>query len=139
MISKCKFPKLVTVPLPGILPCNSNNNPPSESDSPLTSSKTSASSSSILQKSTIGVLASKTVKPVIGVPVNVKISGIDSILSIVQMPPGIPTASVGLDNSTNAALLAIEILALNNSELGEKLVQYREKMKKDIEDANKEL
>ena len=86
-----------------------------------------------------GVLASKTIKPVIGVPVNVKLDGIDSILSIVQMPPGIPTATVGIDNATNAALLAIEILALSSSELGEKIVQYRAKMKEQIEQANKEL
>ncbi len=75
-----------------------------------------------------GVIASHTVKPVIGVPVSGKVN-LDSILSIVQMPPGIPVATVGLDNGKNAALLAIEILAVKYPELVEKLKEYREKMR----------
>ena len=75
-----------------------------------------------------GVMASHTTKPVIGVPVSGKVN-LDSILSIVQMPPGIPVAAVGLDNGKNAALLAIEILALKYPELEGKLKEYREKMR----------
>ncbi len=75
-----------------------------------------------------GVIASHTVKPVIGVPVSGKVN-LDSILSIVQMPPGIPVAAVGLDNGKNAALLAIEMLAMKYPELAGKLREYREKMR----------
>jgi 5-(carboxyamino)imidazole ribonucleotide mutase len=57
-----------------------------------------------------GVVASKTDKPVIGVPVNVKLDGLDALLSTMQMPPGVPVACVGIDNGKNAALLAIRIL-----------------------------
>ncbi len=59
-----------------------------------------------------GVIASKTDKPVIGVPVNAKLGGLDALLSIVQMPPGVPVACVGIDRGDNAALLAIRILNL---------------------------
>ncbi|MHC1567820.1 MAG: 5-(carboxyamino)imidazole ribonucleotide mutase [Candidatus Syntropharchaeia archaeon] len=59
-----------------------------------------------------GVIASKTDKPVIGVPVSSKLMGLDALLSIVQMPPGVPVAAVGIDNGKNAALLAIRILKL---------------------------
>ena len=59
-----------------------------------------------------GVIASKTDKPVIGVPVSSKLGGLDALLSIVQMPPGVPVASVGIDRGENAALLAIRILNL---------------------------
>ena len=75
-----------------------------------------------------GVIASHTVRPVIGVPVSGKLN-LDSILSIVQMPPGIPVAAVGLDNGKNAALLAIELMALKYPELGEKILKYRENMR----------
>ena len=76
-----------------------------------------------------GVIASHITKPVIGVPVSAKLGGLDSLLSIVQMPPGVPVATVGIDNGKNAALLAIEILALKDEELRQKLEEYREKMK----------
>ena len=75
-----------------------------------------------------GVIASHTTKPVIGVPVSGKVN-LDSILSIVQMPPGIPVAAVGLDNGKNAAMLAVEILAMKYPELTEKIEAYREKMR----------
>lgn len=75
-----------------------------------------------------GSLASYTTKPVIGVPVSGKLN-LDAILSIVQMPPGIPVAAVGLDRGDNAALLAIEILALKNEELAKKLEEYRQEMR----------
>ena len=68
-----------------------------------------------------GVIASKTKKPVIGVPVNVALSGLDALLSIMQLPPGVPVATVGIDNGKNAALLAARILALTDSKLAEKL------------------
>src|SRR3989338_956017 len=76
-----------------------------------------------------GVVAARTIKPVIGVPVNAALGGLDSLLSVVQMPPNIPVASVGIDNAKNAALLAIEILALNDHELKVKLQEFREKLK----------
>ena len=70
-----------------------------------------------------GVIASKTKKPVIGVPVNVKLDGLDALLSTMQLPPGVPVATVGIDNGKNAALLAARILALSDKKLAEKLVK----------------
>jgi 5-(carboxyamino)imidazole ribonucleotide mutase len=72
-----------------------------------------------------GVIASLTLKPVIGVPVAVKLDGLDSLLSIVQMPPGVPVASVGVDNGRNAGILAAEILALMDPRVSEKLEAMR--------------
>lgn len=74
-----------------------------------------------------GVIAAMTTKPVIGVPVKAQLGGIDSLLSISQMPPGIPVATVGIDNGRNAALLAVEILALTDDDLSAKLLDYRKK------------
>lgn len=74
-----------------------------------------------------GFIAAHTLKPVIGVPKDVKLGGLDSLLSIVQMPTGVPVACVGIDNARNAALLAIEILALADEGLKEKLGEYRRK------------
>ncbi|TFG05231.1 MAG: 5-(carboxyamino)imidazole ribonucleotide mutase [Promethearchaeota archaeon] len=68
-----------------------------------------------------GVIASKTLKPVIGVPVDSKLGGLDALLSIVQMPKGIPVATVGIDNGQNAAFLALRILALTNQKLCDRL------------------
>lgn len=68
-----------------------------------------------------GFIASRTVKPVIGVPRAVRLGGLDALLSIVQMPRGVPVASVGIDNPENAALLAARILALKDVELASKL------------------
>ncbi|MCJ2513046.1 MAG: 5-(carboxyamino)imidazole ribonucleotide mutase [Candidatus Thermoplasmatota archaeon] len=78
-----------------------------------------------------GSIASQTIKPVIGVPVSGKVN-FDSILSIIQMPPGIPVAAVGLDRGDNAALLAIEILSLRNKKLKLQLEKYREKMREKV-------
>jgi 5-(carboxyamino)imidazole ribonucleotide mutase len=78
-----------------------------------------------------GVIASHTLKPVIGVPVSGKLD-IDSILSVLQMPPGIPVGAVGLDNGKNAALLAAEILALGNKELENRLIEFRKKMEEKV-------
>jgi len=76
-----------------------------------------------------GVIAAHTTKPVIGVPVSAKLGGLDALLSIAQMPPGVPVASVGIDNGKNAALLAVQILALKDEKLREKLEKYRESMR----------
>ncbi len=76
-----------------------------------------------------GSIAAHTTKPVIGVPVSGKVN-LDAILSIIQMPPGIPVAAVGLDRGDNAALLAIEILATKDKKLGSQLEDYRKNMKK---------
>lgn len=76
-----------------------------------------------------GMLASYTTLPVIGVPVNVTaMNGLDSLLSIVQMPKGIPVATVAIDNAQNAGLLALRILATQHPKLDEKLVVYRRQM-----------
>jgi 5-(carboxyamino)imidazole ribonucleotide mutase len=74
-----------------------------------------------------GTIAAHTVKPVIGVPVSGKVN-LDAILSIIQMPPGIPVGAVGLDRGENAALLAVEILAVSDKKLLKKLEEYRRKM-----------
>src|SRR3972149_4555641 len=76
-----------------------------------------------------GTIAAHTTKPVIGVPVSGKLN-LDAILSVSQMPPGIPVAAVGLDRGENAALLAVQILAIGNERLQEKLREHREAMKK---------
>ena len=84
-----------------------------------------------------GVVASYTVKPVIGVPVSGSIN-IDALFSIVQMPPGIPVAAVGMDRGENAAVLALEIIALNDADLKDKLIQYRrEQAEKVVADSEK--
>ena len=75
-----------------------------------------------------GTIAAHTIKPVIGVPVSGKVN-LDAILSIVQMPPGIPVGAVGLDRGENAALLAVEILAVSDKKLTKKLENYRKKMR----------
>lgn len=75
-----------------------------------------------------GVVASKTVKPVIGVPVDSNLDGMDALLSIVQMPPGIPVACVGIGRGENAALLACEIMGSGDESMQEKLRNYRAKM-----------
>ena len=76
-----------------------------------------------------GSIAAHTTKPVIGVPVSGKIN-LDSILSIIQMPPGIPVAAVGLDRGDNAALLAVAILSVKDGKLMKELEDYRERMRK---------
>ena len=78
-----------------------------------------------------GAIAAHTTKPVIGVPVSGKVN-FDAILSIVQMPPGIPVGAVGLDRGDNAALLAVEVLAINDKKLTKELENYRKKMKEKI-------
>ncbi|MBS3801369.1 MAG: 5-(carboxyamino)imidazole ribonucleotide mutase [Candidatus Thermoplasmatota archaeon] len=82
-----------------------------------------------------GSMAAHTIKPVIGVPVSGKVN-FDSILSIIQMPPGIPTAAVGLDRGDNAALLALEILGLQDKKIAEELKNYRQKMREKVLNSN---
>lgn len=76
-----------------------------------------------------GVIASQTTLPVIGVPIKAAVNGIDALLSIVQMPKTIPVATVGIDNSYNAGMLAIEILALKHPKINDKLHKFRIEMK----------
>ena len=76
-----------------------------------------------------GMIASTTILPVIGVPVQTKtLNGLDSLLSIVQMPGGVPVATVAIGNAKNAGLLAISILATSNKDLAKKLTAYKEKL-----------
>ena len=88
-----------------------------------------------------GVIAALTPLPVIGVPIKASISmdGWDSVLSILQMPPGIPVATVGLNAAQNAGLLAIQILATGNEELMQKFIAYKASLAKKITKANEEL
>ncbi|MDD5340276.1 MAG: 5-(carboxyamino)imidazole ribonucleotide mutase [Candidatus ainarchaeum sp.] len=76
-----------------------------------------------------GVVASKTVKPVIGVPVGAALGGLDALLATAQMPPNVPVASVGIGMGKNAGLLAVEILALNDAVLASRLAEFKEKLK----------
>lgn len=85
-----------------------------------------------------GAIASHTTRPVIGVPVSGTIS-MDSIFSMVQMPRGIPVATVGLDSGENAALLAGEILSLSHPEISEALARYRQKLREKVIQNNDEL
>jgi len=85
-----------------------------------------------------GVIAARTMKPVIGVPVSGTVN-LDSILSVVQMPPGIPVAGVGLDRGDNAALLAAEILALKDQKVADALALHRKKLKDKVALDSKEV
>lgn len=86
-----------------------------------------------------GVIAAGTVLPVIGVPVRGMLDGLDAMLSIVQMPPGIPVATVGVDGAQNAAILAAQMLALADEGLAARLAAYKEGLKQKIVKANAEL
>ena len=86
-----------------------------------------------------GVIAAQTTLPVIGVPIKGMLDGLDALLSIVQMPPGIPVATVGVNAAQNAALLACQMLALNNPILGQRLANHKEGLKAKIEKANTDL
>lgn len=80
-----------------------------------------------------GVMAAFTPIPVIGLPIKSStLDGLDSLLSIVQMPKGIPVATVAIDGAENAALLAVQILSLKYPELMDKMIQYKEKMEQEI-------
>jgi len=86
-----------------------------------------------------GVIASMTTLPVIGVPVNSTLDGMDALLSIVQMPPGIPVATVGINGALNSAILAMQMLAVNDEKLQQKLAGYKESLKNKIVKANDDL
>ncbi len=86
-----------------------------------------------------GVIAAMTPIPVIGVPIKASLDGMDSLLAIVQMPPGIPVATVGINGALNAGILAAQILATDNVELFNKTVEYKENLKSKIVKANEEL
>lgn len=86
-----------------------------------------------------GVIAASTTLPVIGVPIKGMLDGLDAMLSIIQMPPGIPVATVGVNGALNAAILAAEMLALSDKELAEKLKAYKHGLKEKIVKANAEL
>jgi len=75
-----------------------------------------------------GVMAAKSLLPVIGVPINASLDGMDALLATVQMPTGIPVATVAIDGANNAALLAVAILAINDDELSSQLAQYRKEL-----------
>ena len=86
-----------------------------------------------------GVIAASTTLPVIGVPIKGMLDGLDAMLSIIQMPPGIPVATVGVNGAQNAAILAVEILALSDDALAERLAAYKEGLKQKIVKANADL
>ena len=86
-----------------------------------------------------GVIAASTTVPVIGVPIKGMLDGLDAMLSIIQMPPGIPVATVGVNGAQNAAILAVEMLALADNKLAERLEQYKDGLKEKIVKANAEL
>ena len=85
-----------------------------------------------------GVIASRTAKPVIGVPVSGTLN-LDAILSVVQMPPGIPVAGVGLDRGENAAILAAQMLALKDPKVGDALKAYRQRLRDKVVQDSKEV
>ena len=86
-----------------------------------------------------GVIAAMTSLPVIGVPINASLDGMDSLLAIVQMPPGIPVATVGINGAQNAGILAAQILAAGDENLKQTLIDYKENLKSKIVKANKDL
>jgi 5-(carboxyamino)imidazole ribonucleotide mutase len=86
-----------------------------------------------------GVIAAMTPVPVIGVPVKASLDGMDALLAIVQMPPGIPVATVAIDGALNAGILAAQMIATGDPALMEKLVAYKESLKQKIVKANDEL
>jgi len=86
-----------------------------------------------------GVIAAMTPVPVIGVPIKSTLEGMDALLAIVQMPPGIPVATVGINAALNAAILSAQILATTDADIAQKVKNYKEGLKKKIEKANAEL
>ena len=86
-----------------------------------------------------GVIAASTTLPVIGVPIKDMLDGLDAMLSIIQMPPGIPVATVGVNGAQNAAILAGEMMALADEALAARLAEYKLGLKEKIEKANRDL
>lgn len=86
-----------------------------------------------------GVIAAMTPIPVIGVPVKSGMEGLDALLAIVQMPPGIPVATVAINGALNAAILAAQMIAISDANLAKKVADYKENLKIKIQKANEEL
>lgn len=86
-----------------------------------------------------GVIAAQTTVPVIGVPIKSSFDGMDALLAIVQMPPGIPVATVGVNAGLNAAILAVQMLAMSDEKIAAKFENYKAELAKKIEKANDEL
>lgn len=86
-----------------------------------------------------GVIAAMTPVPVIGVPINSTLDGRDALLSIVQMPPGVAVATVGINGAQNAAILAAQILAVDDKDIHDRFVRYRSSLTEKIEKANADL
>ncbi len=86
-----------------------------------------------------GVIAASTTLPVIGVPIKGMLDGLDAMLSIIQMPPGIPVATVGVNGAQNAAILAAEMMALGDEVIAKKVADYKATLGAKIEKANKDL
>jgi len=86
-----------------------------------------------------GVIAAMTPVPVIGVPIKASLEGVDSIFSILQMPPGIPVATVGINAAQNAGILAAQVIATGDNTVMKEVVKYKESLKKKIVQANEEL
>lgn len=86
-----------------------------------------------------GVIAAMTTLPIIGVPINASLDGMDSLLAIVQMPPGIPVATVGINGALNAAILAAQMLAIGDEKIGLKVFIHKESLKQKIVKANEDL
>lgn len=86
-----------------------------------------------------GVIAASTPLPVIGVPIKGMLDGLDAMLSIIQMPPGIPVATVGVNAAQNAAILAAQIIALTDEEVARKVAEWKSGLGSKIEKANQEL
>ena len=87
-----------------------------------------------------GVMASFTVLPVIGIPIKTKsLDGLDSLLSTINMPPGVPVATIGINAAKNAGILAVQILAISDKNLEEKLIAYKKKMSKETEKKGEKL
>ena len=86
-----------------------------------------------------GVVAASTTLPVIGVPIKGMLDGLDALLSIVQMPPGIPVATVGVNAAMNAAILAVQMLALTDENVAQRLAEYKVTLGQKITKANEEL
>ena len=86
-----------------------------------------------------GVIAAMTPIPVIGVPIKASLDGLDSLLAIVQMPPGIPVATVAINGALNAGILAAQMISTNDSKMFKKTVAYKENLKEKIVKANKDL
>ncbi len=86
-----------------------------------------------------GVIAAMTTLPVIGVPINASLDGMDALLAIVQMPPGIPVATVGINGALNAAILSAQMIATGDENMAKKITDYKESLKQKIVKANEEL